>query len=63
MPSAGQDLGYGLRGLHKQPASPFCPVVTLGLGIGSASTIFSVIQNVLLETFPNVDRVVAFQIR
>jgi hypothetical protein len=27
-------------------------IVTLGLGIGSATTIFSAIQNILLDPFP-----------
>jgi predicted RNase H-like HicB family nuclease len=41
------------------------PIVTLGLGIGSATTIFSAIQNILLDPFPYTDaeRVVAIQIR
>jgi putative ABC transport system permease protein len=65
MHSVWQDLRYGLRGLHKQPAFTFLAVLTLGLGIGATTTIFSVIQNVLLDPFPyrDPDRVVAFQIR
>ena len=65
MHSVWQDLRYGLRGLLKQPAFAFLAVLTLGLGIGAATTIFSVIQNVLLDPYPyrEAHRVVVFQIR
>src|SRR5919107_3293982 len=60
-----QDVAYGLRGMRKQPGFALLAVVTLGLGIGSATTIFSAIQNILLDPFPYTDaeRVVAIQIR
>ena len=65
MHSIWRDLRYGGRGLRKQPAFTFLAVLALGLGIGAATTIFSVIQNVLLDPFPYTDaeRVVTFQIR
>src|SRR5262245_27471996 len=65
MSSLRQDFVYALRGLRKQPAFTGLAVLALALGIGSTTTIFSVIQNVLLDPFPyqNADRVVAFQIR
>ena len=65
MHSFWPDLRYALRGLRKQPGFAALAVLTLGLGIGAATTIFSVIQNVLLDPYPyrDVDRVVAFQIR
>jgi putative ABC transport system permease protein len=60
-----QDFRYGVRGLVHQPAFTLLAVVTLALGIGAATTIFSAIQNVLLDPFPYTDahRVVAIQIR
>ncbi len=60
-----QDLAYGARGLRKQPGFAAVAVITLALGIGSATTIFSAIQNILLDPFPYVDArsVVAIQIR
>lgn len=60
-----QDLRYGWRGLARQRAFTALGVLTLALGIGAATTIFSVIHNVLLNPypFPNVDRFVTVQIR
>ena len=59
-----QDLRYGLRSIRNQPAFTALAVLTLALGIGAATTIFSVIQNVLLDPFPykDADRVVAIRI-
>src|ERR1700736_2353208 len=58
------DLSYGLRGLRKQPGFALLAILTLALGIGSSTTIFSAIQNILLDPFPYTDaqRVVAIQI-
>src|SRR5260370_36013160 len=59
-----QDLSYGLRGLRNRPAFALMAILTLALGIGSAPTIFSAIQNILLDPFPETDaqRVEAIQI-
>src|SRR4051812_6837319 len=59
-----KDLAYGVRGLRKQPGFTAVAVLTLALGIGSATTIFSAIQNILLDPFPYTDArsVVAVQI-
>jgi predicted permease len=60
-----RDLRYGLRGLGRRPGFAFLAILTLALGIGAATTIFSVIYNVLLDPFPYTDarRVVTIQIR
>src|SRR5215831_7684650 len=59
-----QDIRYGFRSITGQPGFSALAIVTLALGIGAATTIFSVIQNVLLDPFPyaDADRVVAIQI-
>ena len=65
MQTVWHDVRYGFRSLCGHPAFTCLAVLTLALGIGAAATIFSVIQNVLLDPFPYADanRVVTFQIR
>src|SRR5213594_2429993 len=64
MPTIWADLRYGLRGLRNRPGFTILAILTLALGIGAATTIFSVIQNVLLDPFPYTDaeRVAMIQI-
>jgi putative ABC transport system permease protein len=59
-----QDFRYGLRGLRNQPGFTLLAIFALALGIGAATTIFSVIENVLLDPFPYTDahRIVSFNI-
>jgi putative ABC transport system permease protein len=64
MTSLEQDVRYALRGFRKQPGFVAMAIVALGLGIGSATAIFSVVENVLFEPFPyrEAERIVSVQV-
>ena len=64
MVSVRQDVRYCLRGFRKQPGFVAMAILALGLGIGSATAIFSVVENVLLEPFPyrQADRILTVQV-
>ncbi len=55
-----QDVRYGVRNLKRNPGFVAVTILTLALGIGANTTIFSVINNTLLKpiAFPNPDRLV-----
>lgn len=58
--SVGRDLRFTVRGLSRRPAFTLAAVLTLALGIGATTAIFSVVYSVLIRPlpYPNADELV-----
>jgi putative ABC transport system permease protein len=57
-----QDLRFALRGLVKRPGFAIASLLTLMLGIGATTAVFSVVDRILFRSlpYPHDDRLVSF---
>ncbi len=58
-----QDLRYAFRQLRRNPGFALTAILTLALGIGATTAVFSVVEQMLLTKFPyrDADRIVALE--
>src|SRR6202043_706928 len=65
MQSLGSDLRFAARELRKRPGFALTAILSLALGIGATSAVFSVIYAVLIDPFPypGYDRLVELRLK
>ena len=59
----GQDLRYAVRGLRRAPRFTASAILTLALGLGAATVVFSVVDHVVLRPLPFEDPDELFVVR
>src|ERR1700719_4767458 len=50
-----RDWKHGMRAMRKAPVFAFFAVLTLGLGIGASTTVFTIVNTLLLNPLPARD--------
>jgi len=55
MQTLWQDIRYGARMLYRRPGFAAISILTLAISIGATSSIFSVVNSVLLKALPYKD--------
>jgi predicted permease len=62
MQTLRQDISYALRQMRQSPVFTLTAMVTLALGIGATTAIFSLIHTVMLKSLPVVDPATLYRI-